>query len=254
MHLDNLISVIPIPAFNDNYIWLLVNSASNNAIVVDPGTAKPVLEVLQQKKLKLCAMLITHHHADHTGGIAAILEHHPDIPIYRPDNCVANDIVKIPECNLDFTVIETPGHTLDHIVFVAKQILFCGDTLFAGGCGRLFEGTAAQLLHSLHKLASLPPATQVYCAHEYTLDNLRFALTVEPNNLALRERFATTQDLRHNARITLPSRIEIELLTNPFLRTKETTIKEAVEQFFDKELKTELEVFAMLRKWKDNFV
>lgn len=230
----------------------MVNSKTNCGAIVDPGTASPVLKELERLNIKLSAILITHHHKDHTGGIAELLKHH-NVPVYQPSNCNDGDSIAIAELGLKFQVIATPGHTLDHIVYYGDNKLFCGDTLFAGGCGRLFEGSATQMFHSLQKLKILNPSTKVYCAHEYTQANLKFAATVEPDNQDLTLRLAKVAKLRDNGAITLPSSIALELKTNPFLRVSQETIRQNVTQFCNQELIDELAVFSMLRKWKDRF-
>lgn len=228
MHTEN--QIIPIPAFEDNYIWLLHNGLS--ALVVDPGDATPVLETLKKLKLSLSYILITHHHADHIGGVDALINAFPKVQVFAPKNArftFKHTAVSEPECitlpnfthigaPLQFNVIDVPGHTLDHIAYYAEPMLFCGDTLFSAGCGRLLEGTPQQMYHSLQKLANLPQNTGVYCTHEYTLKNLQFALTIEPDNLALQKRHSEVRALRLQQQSSLPSTLAIELATNPFLR------------------------------------
>jgi hydroxyacylglutathione hydrolase len=255
-------TLMAIPAFNDNYIWLITHPESNQAAVVDPGDATPVLATLDTLKLELSSILITHHHYDHTGGIEALLEHYP-ATVYGPaastniDSISARvkqrDTVTLKALDLTFSVIETPGHTLDHIAYTTSNWAFVGDTLFAGGCGRLFEGTAEQLYSSLRTLAALPKETHIYCAHEYTLANLAFAKAVEPSNQYLLEHFEKTKETRIKNLPTLPTSVAQETLTNPFLRCHLETIKASVEQHAGRALKTELDVFAELRQWKDTF-
>jgi hydroxyacylglutathione hydrolase len=224
------IQIIPIPAFEDNYIWLLHNRLS--ALVVDPGDAAPVLETLNKIKLSLAYILITHHHADHVGGVDALINAFPKVQVFAPKNeqyTFIHTAVSEPDCitlpifnknglPLQFNVINVPGHTLDHIAYNSNDMLFCGDTLFSAGCGRLFEGTHLQMYHSLQKLAKLPKETLIYCTHEYTLKNVQFALTIEPNNIALQKRFLEVKTLREQQKPSLPSTLAIELATNPFLR------------------------------------
>jgi hydroxyacylglutathione hydrolase len=250
-----------VDAFKDNYIWLLSAEGSQYAVVVDPGDAKPVMAALQESHLQLSAILITHHHWDHCGGIQALLNHY-DVPVYGPFNDTIlnithplreNDTIDLKEIGLSFSLLEIPGHTLDHIAYVGENAVFCGDTLFTGGCGRLFEGTAQQMLNSLSKLKKLPPHTEVYCGHEYTAANLQFALTVEPENAELIKRSNQVSLARANHKATVPSLLSLELLTNPFLRTNFPAIKKAAEKYADQSLQNETEVFAVIRHWKDNF-
>ncbi|MCD6025833.1 MAG: gloB [Solimicrobium sp.] len=275
-----------IPAFVDNYFWLIHNG--KDAIIVDPGDATPVQNFLQQRQLNLCAILVTHHHADHIGGIGKLLANAStdfnngavpgnssqtsisrSLPVYGPlfdqktgriptitHGCSQGDSIFIPELNLYFDVIDVPGHTKSHIAFYCAGLnsLFCGDTLFAGGCGRLFEGTPAQMVDSLQKIAILPANTRVYCAHEYTLSNLRFALTVEPNNETLRTRYAQVCAVREKGLPTVPSELGLELQTNPFLRVASPEIIGTLQSHnkltgpID-----ELSVFTAVRRWKDHF-
>lgn len=232
------IQIIPIPAFQDNYIWLIHNG--DKAIVVDPGDATPVLETLRQLQLKLETILITHHHHDHIGGVNTLLAKLPHLkvfaprleplsfthtPVSEPDTIACTDWLKA-------SVLDLPGHTLGHIAFYIEhqqqKWLFCGDTLFGAGCGRLFEGTPSQMMASLQKLAALDINTQVYCTHEYTLHNINFALTLEPDNTALIQRQLDTKALRNSQLPSLPSTIALELATNPFLRCDSKQIQAAV--------------------------
>jgi hydroxyacylglutathione hydrolase len=224
MHTNNPlhsnITVIPIKAFSDNYIWLIKDG--NNAVLVDPGDAEPVLNYLSNNALCLKAILVTHKHHDHIGGIINIKERFPNINVYGPLNPSFNfkytdvhegDTIQIKGTNLHFNVLETPGHTNDHIVYYNEENLFCGDTLFGCGCGRLFEGTAEEMFNSLQKLKMLKPSTKVFCAHEYTMENIRFAKSIIKNNSLLSQRFHKDK-LKLN---TLPTTMEVELTTNPFL-------------------------------------
>ncbi|MEZ5528944.1 MAG: hydroxyacylglutathione hydrolase [Porticoccaceae bacterium] len=249
--------VEPIPAFSDNYIWLLHAPGSDSACVVDPGDASPVERVLAERNLKLVAILVTHHHGDHVGGINT-LTWNTDIPVFGPGDIpqVTHAVTGGDQLELLgqwFQVFEVPGHTLDHIAFYCadSSLLFCGDTLFAGGCGRLFEGSAAEMWQSLQRLAQLPGNTSVYCAHEYTQSNLRFALTVEPGNPKLQERADQVNHLRSQAMATVPSFLAEELQTNPFLRAANKDIKEAAERFAGCSLDTPEDVFRVVRQWKD---
>ena len=259
-----MIQVKAIPAFSDNYIWCLIDSESQRAAVVDPGDAAPVTAALQEQGLSLAAILITHHHFDHTGGIADLLAEH-QVPVYGPvsDNIAGithtlSEGDTVTALGLDFSVLTIPGHTLDHIALYCDQLadgplLFCGDTLFAGGCGRVFEGTAPMMLQSLDKLATLPGNTRVYCAHEYTLANLAFASAVEPANKALQQRLERDSKLRQQGLPTVPSTIAVEQQTNPFLRCTESSVVASAEQHTGRPCPSPQEVFAAVRGWKDNF-
>ena len=254
-----MFNVIRIPAFKDNYIWLLRKGAS--AAVVDPGDARPVLDLLDREGLSLASILVTHHHADHQGGVAELLAHYPAevfgpaaesiTGISRPLS--GGETVRIAACDVEFQVIAVPGHTLGHIAYYGAGCLFCGDTLFAGGCGRLFEGTAAQMADSLARLAALPDETAVYCGHEYTQANLRFALAVEPGSEPLRQRQLACVALRERGEPTVPSTIAEELATNPFLRCEVPAVRRAAEARAGRPLPAPAAVFAVLREWKNTF-
>ena len=255
-----MLSIYPIPAFNDNYIWALVDESSKEAVIVDPGDATPVLEFLYQHQLTLNAILITHKHHDHTGGIPALLSQFPKASVFsNPIEQVAqttqlvsdNDLITIS--SHEFRVIAIPGHTLGHIAYYCTPFLFCGDTLFTNGCGRIFEGTAEQMLSSLQKLKMLPDDTQVYCGHEYTLSNIKFSLNVEPQNAQLKKRFEEAKRLRTDNQPTVPSMLTLEKATNPFLRCNELSVIETVSRHAGKKLDSEVEVFAALREWKNVF-
>jgi hydroxyacylglutathione hydrolase len=254
-----MLQIIPLPAFRDNYIWLLRRGSA--AAAVDPGDAGPVFNYLDLHGLSLVAVLNTHHHGDHVGGNRELLERY-DVPIYGPRHepipglthpVDGASFVKLPELDLEFQVLDVPGHTRAHVAYYGANSLFCGDTLFACGCGRLFEGTAAQMHHSLQTLAALPPETHVYCAHEYTLSNIRFAKAVEPDNAALLARERAAIALRAQEAPTLPSTLELERQTNPFLRCAEAPVRAAAERHAARPLATPLAVFAALRAWKDDF-
>ncbi len=256
---DNMIDVLHVPAFHDNYIWLI--RAGNRVAVVDPGDAEPVMQALQRHALQPAAVLCTHHHADHVGGAAALASRW-GIPVYGPaqepipavDRPVdEGDTVDLPELGLSFSVLFTPGHTRGHIAYYGHGLLFCGDTLFAAGCGRLFEGTAAQLHASLSRLAALPGDTRLYCGHEYTAANLRFAQTVEPDNPDVRARAEHVRQRRAQDLPSLPSTIALELRTNPFLRTASPTVQRAAETHAGTALASQTEIFTSLRRWKDGF-
>ena len=256
------LTVTTINAFSDNYIWLIHDTENPARVaVVDPGDAAPVIKTLADNDLELIAVLITHHHPDHVGGIETLLAEF-EVPVFGPANehipCINYTMVhgqriQIPNSGLNFEVIEVPGHTLGHIAYFGHDALFCGDTLFSGGCGRLFEGTAAQMTASLDELAALPPETRVYCAHEYTLSNLRFAMTVDPENPALKDYQLTCQSLRQLDKPTIPSTLATELAINPFLRCHETDIKRAAESHMGHPLASKEDVFAAIRQWKDSF-
>jgi hydroxyacylglutathione hydrolase len=252
-------AVEPIPAFDDNYLWLLVRGT--DAAVVDPGDAAPALHRLQQRNLRLRAILVTHHHGDHVGGVAALAQA-TGARVYGPrhESIPARDVAlgggeRIDVLGATFEVLAVPGHTLGHVAYHAPslRVLFCGDTLFAAGCGRLFEGTAEQMAASLARLAGLPADTRVYCAHEYTLSNLRFARAVEPDNEALLQRQQACIALRERGEPTVPSTIAEELATNPFLRCDAPAVRRAAEARAGRPLPTTEAVFAAVREWKDAF-
>ncbi len=253
-------SILPIPIFKDNYVWAIINTDTKTAFIVDPGEAPAVIEFLTQQQLTLGGILITHHHWDHCNGVLELKQHY-SVPVYGSYKEKIEGVTKlvqggdhIPlEESLTFEVIEIPGHTLGHIAYYARNRVFCGDTLFAAGCGRLFEGTAEQLYHSLQTLAALPEETQVYCGHEYTQNNLRFAKTVEPGNRAIDERIERVNALRAKQLPSLPSLIREEKQTNPFLRCSSPEVIAHVEHYAGKRLSKPVEVFAQLRKWKDEF-
>ena len=248
-----------LPAFSDNYIWLI--AGGGRAAVVDPGEAAPVQRALTGAGLELEAVLITHHHADHMGG-AAELAREWDCPVYGPDaehiEVVSvplgeGAVLELPRLVARFRVLEIPGHTAGHVAYEGHGIMFCGDTLFSAGCGRLFEGTAEQMYGSLAKLAALPDETAVCCGHEYTLANLRFAAAVEPDNRDVQDYAAECAARRERGEPTLPSRLGRERRINPFLRCGEATVRAAAEHWAGKRLQDPVEVFATVRRWKDGF-
>ena len=250
----------PLPAFADNYIWLLTD-ASGNAAVIDPGDAKPVEQALAARRLRLRAVLVTHHHADHMGGAAALARHH-GCRVYGPRR-EALEVVDVPQAEgaelelpgLDarFRVLEIPGHTAGHIAFHGHGILFCGDTLFSAGCGHPFEGTPAQMYGSLARLAALPASTVVCCGHEYTVKNLRFAATVEPHNEAVQRYAAECGAKRARGEPTLPSTLELEREVNPFLRCELPSVIQAASRHAGRPMQDAVDTFAVVRKWKDGF-
>lgn len=254
-------NLVALPAFEDNYLWLLHDGA--RALVVDPGDAEPVRDALARLGLQLHGILVTHHHGDHTGGVAALREA-TGATVYGPAGeripgpyqaLRGGDAVNV--LGTAWQVIDVPGHTAGHIAYWARQVdghplLFCGDTLFSGGCGRLFEGTPAQMLASLDTLAALPGDTRVCAAHEYTLSNLRFARAVEPGNAALAQYQRHCEQLRAEGQPTLPSTIATERAINPFLRSREADVVRAV-QAHDPSATGEVAVFAALRQWKNGF-
>lgn len=254
-------NLIPLPAFTDNYLWLLHDG--QRALVVDPGDAQPVQDALQRLGLQLAAILLTHHHADHTGGVDA-LRNATGAPVYGPTHeTLPEPVLRLGEgdtvsvLGLDFQVIEVPGHTAGHIAYYCPAIdgtplVFCGDTLFSAGCGRLFEGTPAQMLDSLDKLSALPGHTRVCCTHEYTLSNLKFALAVDPDNADLQHYAQACRDKRAQQQPTLPSSVALELRINPFLRSREPAVRASARQF-DASADSDVAVFAALREWKNQF-
>ena len=254
-----MINIEPIEAFSDNYIWLV--TTNEGSLVIDPGESNNLLKILKEKDLDLKAILITHHHYDHTGGIEEILSS-KSIDVYGPNNNI-NSInkrvsheSKINLLGIEFEVIEIPGHTLDHIAFYSENngnpILFCGDTLFAGGCGRVFEGTFEQMYDSLSILKKLPLNTKVYSGHEYTESNLNFAKNVEPLNQKIISRYNEVIELRRQGLPTLPTTIELELETNPFFRVGQNEVQKLISEKFNTP-RNNKDIFTAIRQWKDNF-
>lgn len=255
-----MLQINPIPAFDDNYIWLLTEPPGKTAVVVDPGDADPVLETLARAGLRLTAVLVTHHHGDHVGGLAELRAAFPGLRVYGPadprirnltDRVTDGEWLQPAGLATRFQVLALPGHTASHIGFLGDGCLFCGDTLFAAGCGRVFDGTFEQLSASLRRIAALDPETLCYCAHEYTLANLGFARWVEPASPALAERERQAKETRALGLPTVPSRLSLELATNPFLRTGEPEVRAAAEHAAGHPLSGHAEVFTTLRRWKD---
>ena len=258
-----MLEIVPLPAFKDNYIWTLRDADRRNphAAVVDPGEALPVKQYLAREGLTLAAILATHHHPDHVGGIAELVEM-TRVPVFGPKGepipalthpVGQDDSVEIASLAAKFAVLDIPGHTRAHVAYYGLGSLFCGDTLFACGCGRVFEGTAAQMLHSLTKLAALPDETRVYCGHEYTLANIKFARAVDPGNSVLAAREERAATLRAAGRPTLPSTLGEERATNPFLRCAEPVVVESANKYLGARIGDPVSVFAAIREWKNRF-
>jgi hydroxyacylglutathione hydrolase len=268
IHSKPALRILTVPAFNDNYLWLIHDGV--HAAVVDPGDARPILAALKEHDLTLTAILLTHHHADHIGGVPELLQHYA-VPVFGPAHesiptlthkLVEGDMVTLTQPDLQLSVLDVPGHTSGHVAYLrqerssAKETvwLFCGDTLFAGGCGRLFEGTPAQMVSSLDKLSALPDATLVFCAHEYTLSNLRFASFVEPDNVALAARVERDTAQRAQGKPTVPSTMAMEKASNPFLRYREPAILDSLVAAHKLTPgAAPVAAFAALRQWKDHF-
>lgn len=257
-----MLKIEPISAFSDNYIWLLYNETA--AWVVDPGDAGVVVKALERLAMPLEGILLTHHHFDHTGGVEELVNRYqprvvgPTNPAIRCVDTRLSQGDSVELMGIQFDVLEVPGHTLDHIAYFAadyqpEPLLFCGDTLFAGGCGRIFEGTAPMMYASLQQLAALPAATRVYCAHEYTLANLAFAVALEPTLPAILDRISRDQARREQGLPTVPSQLGEELQTNPFLRCNQEGITAAATSHAGKPLTNNEAVFAEIRAWKNDF-
>jgi len=253
-------NIIQIPAFTDNYIWILHELNSNHAVVVDPGESEQVIKYLDDNNLVLSDILITHHHYDHMGGVEKLKQVYPLVNIYGPKDpripltviVKNNEHIKLDSLNESFEVLDVKGHTRSHIAYYFKNKLFCGDTLFSCGCGRLFEGTYDDMHKALSKIKSLPSETMIYCAHEYTLDNIGFAKIIDPSNSDLLVREEEVKKLLKSGCPSIPSKLENELAVNPFLRFDNSIIKISVQNHFKKEMFSELEVFQHTRDWKDN--
>jgi hydroxyacylglutathione hydrolase len=256
-----MIQIEPICAMSDNYVWMAWSPPFDAVVIVDPGDATPVLRMIHRRDLRIAAILITHHHNDHVGGVAELLQASP-APVYGPkrekiahvDHLVGGgSIVRVQELGFELQVMDVPGHTAGHVAYVGPGFAFVGDTLFAGGCGRVFEGSPELMHSSLRRLAALPGETEVFCAHEYTTDNLRFALEVEPDNQRLASRLEFARRERAEGRPTVPSTIDDELATNPFLRCDQAPVVQAAERRAGRELAGPAEVFGVIRHWKDGW-
>jgi len=259
-------TITAIKAFSDNYIWSIGTTKNSNIALVDPGDAQVCIDYINTHQLTLNSILITHHHADHTGGINALVDFCKEkswpLTIYGPANehipqrdipLVEDDVIELKEVDIKLTVIELPGHTTGHIAYVDEHYLFCGDTLFSGGCGRLFEGTAKQMYQSLNKLSCLSEDIQVFCAHEYTAANLAFALTVDPENIDLINYFNQVTNLRAQNKATIPSSIGLEKNINPFLRCQFSPLQQSAEHYTNGKVALGVDTFTVIRDWKNNF-
>ncbi|MEC8012204.1 MAG: hydroxyacylglutathione hydrolase [Pseudomonadota bacterium] len=266
------IDVQAIPIFNDNYIWIIINVNTKTCVAVDPGDAAPLLAFLESQKLTLEAVLITHHHQDHTGGLDQLHKQISNLNVYGPElesiqgvthPLEDQQVVKLAAIETVFTIMHTPGHTAGHICYYAEHLgespssdqqkpwLFCGDTLFSGGCGRLFEGTPAQMYSSLQRISGLPKNTNICCTHEYTLANLRFANLVDESNSSLKNYITKVENLRRDDQMSLPSNLALELEINPFLRANKPALIAAASRFKGEKLEAGVDTFAALRAWKD---
>ena len=251
--------IMVIPALSDNYIFLA--AANGYAVLFDPGAAAPALDALRKNRLSLAAVVITHRHADHIGGVAEILRVYPDSILYAPAGCglataqiVADgEKLSLLDGALNLRVMATPGHTAEHVTYVGDGDVFCGDTVFACGCGRVLDGTMAQMYASVQKIAALPDNPMIYCGHEYTANNIRFALAVEPDNEALQRRHMETAKKRADDLPTVPFSLADERACNPFFRLRESAVKEAAKNWAGRKLPNDEAVFTALRRWKDSF-
>lgn len=267
-----MLNIKPIPAFSDNYIWMLQKDNSKQVVLVDPGDEKKIISFLENESLQPVAILITHQHYDHTGGVAKIVKQYPQVKVICSNSIISDsplsidlpitefitqpvsdgDSVEIPELDIHFNVIAIPGHTLDHVAYYGEGGLFCGDTIFGCGSGKIFSGTAEQMAASMMRLSALPAETRLYCAHEYTVDNIGFAKWLEPDNKDIQLRDEVELAKQEKGLPTMPSTLDIELKTNPFMRFRVPLVKQAAEKFAGKKLQNDGEVFAIIRQWKDS--
>ena len=256
-----MLEIIPLPALKDNYIWLLKNKISRHVAIVDPSEAKPVLDHIKSHNLIPLAIMITHHHWDHVGGILEITKQF-DIPVYAPktDNIEGSthpvgdgDVVALPELDLTLNVMAVPGHTLGAVTYFDDKQVFSGDTLFTAGCGRMFEGTPVQMHTSLSKFKTLSDDALLYCGHEYTIANLKFAAHIEPDNALIHARLKRAEICRDNNQATVPASMGEEKKTNPFLRCEESSVIDAASNYEGKAISDPADVFRVIRSWKDNF-
>lgn len=252
--------ITPISAFNDNYIWAIHSIKGSDVAIVDPGDASVVLRFLKENELSINAILITHHHWDHTNGLEELIHHNPNALVYGPSTIkeithpvTDGDTFFLESQQLHLTVHAVPGHTLDHIAYYGGNLLFCGDTLFSAGCGRVFEGTFEQMFHSLEKLSKLPANTLVYCGHEYTMSNLKFAQALEPDNSHVAEHVTKTNLRLQAKQPSLPSTIGLEKTINPFLRCSDAQFRKAIEERMKRSPLTPIECYTTIRKMKDTF-
>tara|TARA_B100000242_G_scaffold239054_1_gene178984 strand:- start:1735 stop:2508 length:774 start_codon:yes stop_codon:yes gene_type:complete len=252
-------NIVQIPAFTDNYFWLMFEDNNKSAVVVDPGDSAPVIKSLMDNNLELTDILITHHHNDHIGGVSKLKNAFPNVNIFGPsdsripaNNIVKDeDTIKLDSLNEEFRVLDVRGHTNSHIAYYFHKKLFCGDTLFSCGCGRLFEGSHIDMHKAMTRIKKLPKDTMIYCAHEYTLDNIGFAKIVDPNNNDLIEMEREVQGILDNGGFSVPSKLEDELKINPFLRFDVPNIKQSVQNHFNININDEAEIFKYIRQWKD---
>lgn len=246
------LNITAIGALKDNYIWMIRKSNDHRVIIVDPGEEEPVIMALEKFNLSLSGILITHHHWDHTNGAAGLQQKY-DCPVFWSKDRKTDEEVSFSDLNLQFRVLSIPGHTLDHVAYYGYGAVFCGDTLFTGGCGRIFEGTASQMFSSLSKIMNLSDETQIYCGHEYTQANLKFAKIIEPENLDLSARIDEINTLRTQDLPTVPALLSTEKKTNPFLRCHIKSVAKAVENHVGEKISDPIKVFEILRNWKNLF-